>query len=70
MIKNTGKGQNRIGSDGKVEEEDKFWRQLKRKKKSNRRNQKLENGQKKMRRKQTTWLTLITSCKNPRDKET
>ena len=60
MIKNTGEGQNGIGSNGKVKEKDKFWRQLKRKKKSSKRNQKLGNEQKMMRRKWATQLTLIT----------
>ena len=70
MIKNTRKGQNRIESNGKVEKKNKFWRQSKKKKKLSRKNQKLGSGQKKMRRKWATQLTLITSCKNPWDKET
>ena len=70
MTKNIGKGQNGIGSNGKGEKEDKPWRQSQRKKKSSRKTQKSENGQKKMRKKQATWLTHIMSCKNPWDKET
>ena len=70
MIKNTGKGQNGIESNRKVKEEDKFWRQSKKKKKLSRKNQKLGSEQKKIRRKWAIWLTLITSCKNPWDKET
>ena len=45
MTKNIGEGQNRIERDGKGEKEDKPWRQLKRKKKLDRRTQKSENGQ-------------------------
>ena len=70
MIKNIGEGQNGIERDRKEEKEDEPWRQQKRKTKLSRRTWKSENEQKKMRRKWATWLTLITSCKNPQDKET
>ena len=70
MIKNIGEGQNGIERDRKEEKEDEPWRQQKRKKKLSRRTWKSENEQKKMRRKWATQLTLITSCKNPQDKET
>ena len=70
MIKNIGEGQNGIERDRKGEKEDEPWRQQKRKKKLSRRTWKSENEQKMMRRKWATWLALITSCKNPRDKET
>ena len=65
MIKNIGKGQNRIGNDGKIEEKDKSQRQSKRKKKLNKKTWKLESEQKKARKKWATWLTHITSCKTP-----
>ena len=69
MTKNIGKGQDGIKSNGKVKEENKLWRQSKRKKKLNRRNQKSGSEQKKIKKKQATWLTHITSCKNPQDEE-
>ena len=72
MMRSIGEDWKEIGDDGKgnEQEEEEPQKQSERKrKKLSKRNQKSRNGQKRMKIKWTTQLTLTINCKNPQDEE-
>jgi len=69
MTKNIREDWKEIGDGGKKNKQK--WKQLRKKKKTRKKNQELESGQKKTTMGWTTWLTHITSCRKiPWDEET